>query len=264
MRWLSLNGIITLTTDFSMSDAYVGVMKGAILCVAPNVTIVDLAHDISPHDVFEAAFVLNSAYKFFPEGTIHLVVVDPGVGSVRRRIAVKCQGHYFVGPDNGVFTYALRRSECDIVEIAGSSQDRGRRGITFEGRDIFAPAAARLASGATLSDLGSPASDLVTLDIPQPRINEHAIDGKMIYIDHFGNCVSNIEAAELERLGGSVDVAVAGQSVGPLRTSYSDVPVGEPLAIIDSLDHLEIAINQGNAETDLNVKVGTPVKVIVR
>ena len=260
-----MNGIITLTTDFSMSDAYVGMMKGAILSVVPNVTIIDLAHDINPHDVFEAGFVLQTAYRFFPDGTVHLVVVDPGVGSVRRRIAMNCGEHFFVGPDNGVFSYMIRNSErCNAVEIAVPAPDRGLRGITFEGRDIFAPAAARLASGVPLSEIGEPAEELVTLDIPRPRVNEVTIDGKIVYIDHFGNCVSNISAAEIERLDGSVQTSVAGQSVGPLRTSYSDVPVGEPLAIINSLDHLEIAINQGNAESDLNVKVGTPVRVLAR
>jgi hypothetical protein len=248
-----------------MSDAYVGMMRGAILSISPNVTIVDLAHDINPHDVFEGAFVLQTAYRFFPDGTVHLVVVDPGVGSVRRRIAMKCDNHYFVGPDNGVFSYTIRNAEhCVAVEIDVPAPGPGLRGVTFEGRDIFAPAAARLASGVPLSEIGKPAEDLVTLDIPRSRVNEVTIDGKIVYIDHFGNCVSNIEAAEIERLGGSLQVSVAGQSVGPLRMSYSDVPVGEPLAIINSLDHLEVAINQGNAESDLNVKVGTPVRVLAR
>lgn len=258
-----MNRIVTLTTDFSMSDAYVGMMKGAILSVSRDISIVDLAHDINPHDVFEGAFVLQTAYRFFPEGTVHLAVVDPGVGSVRRRVAMRCGGHYFVGPDNGVFSYVISSSEqCAAVEISAPETRRGLHGVTFEGRDIFAPAAARIACGVPLSEIGRPVDNLVTLDMPRPRVNEVTIDGKIIYIDHFGNCVSNIEAAEIERLGGSVQVSVGGQSVGPLRTSYSDVPAGEPLAIINSLDHLEIAINQGNAETDLNIKVGTPVRVV--
>lgn len=258
-----MNGIITLTTDFSTSDAYVGVMKGAILSVARDVTIVDLAHNISPHDVLEGAFVLQTAYHYFPDGTVHLVVVDPGVGSVRRRIALRCGEHYFVGPDNGVFSYAIKSAgSCEAVEIVVDEPARGVRGVTFEGRDVFAPAAAQLASGANLSDLGPAITDMVTLQIPLPRINEHTIDGRVVYIDHFGNCVSNIEAADIERVGGSVTVAVGGQNLGPLRASYSDVPLAEPLAVINSLGHLEIAINQGNAEADLNVKVGTPVRVL--
>ncbi len=257
--------IITLTTDFSMSDAYIGMMRGAILSIAPDINIVDLAHDINPHDVFEGAFVLQTAYRFFPDGTVHVVVVDPGVGSVRRRIAMECGSHYFVGPDNGVFSYTIRTAQnCSAVEIDVPPPGPGLRGLTFEGRDIFAPAAARIASGVPLSEIGRPVEDLVTLNIPRPRVNEVTIDGKIVYIDHFGNCVSNIEATEIERLGGSLQVSVAGQSVGPLRVSYSDVPVGEALAIINSLDHLEIAINQGNAETDLNVKVGTPVRVVAK
>ena len=248
-----------------MSDAYVGVMKGAILSVARGVTIVDLAHDINPHDVFEAAFILGTAYRFFPDSTVNLVVVDPGVGSVRRRLAMRCGEHYFVGPDNGVFSYAISSAGgCQAIEIAVTREDRGLRGVTFEGRDIFAPAAAKLASGMPLSELGSPVTDLVQLEVPRPRFTDGAIDGRIIYIDHFGNCVSNIEAAEVERLVGSAQVSIGGQSLGPLRTSYSDVPLAEPLAVINSLDHLEIAINQGNAESDLNIKVGTPVKVVTK
>ncbi len=255
-------GIITLTTDFSMSDTYVGMMKGAILSVAPDATLVDLAHDINAHDVLEAAFVIHTSYRYFPPGTVHLVVVDPGVGSVRRRIAMKCGEHYFVGPDNGVFTYMIRSSDgCEAVEIEAPRRNGGLRGVTFEGRDVFAPAAARLALGVPLTELGKPAHDLVTLDIPKPRINESTIEGKIIYIDHFGNCISNIEASHIESLSGSPRVSVAGHDLGSLRSSYADVPVGEPLAIINSLDHLEIAINQGNAEQDLNIKVGTPVRV---
>ncbi|MGC8863828.1 MAG: SAM hydrolase/SAM-dependent halogenase family protein, partial [Armatimonadota bacterium] len=227
------------------------------------INIIDLAHDINPHDVFEGAFVLNTAYRFFPDGTVHLVVVDPGVGSVRRRVAMQCGNHYFVGPDNGVFSYVIRNSQkCAAVEINPPESRSGLHGVTFEGRDVFAPAAARLACGVPLSEIGRPAENLVLLDMPRPKVNEVTIDGKIIYIDHFGNCVANIEAAEIERLGGSVQVLVGGQSVGPLRMSYSDVPAGEPLAIINSLDYLEIAINQGNAETDLNIKVGTPVRVV--
>lgn len=256
--------IITLTTDFSMSDTYVGMMKGAILCVAPDATLVDLAHNISPHDVFEAAFIIHTSYKFFPPGTVHLVIVDPAVGSARRRIAMKCGEHYFVGPDNGVFTYMIRASECcDAVEIEAPPRGPGLRGVTFEGRDVFAPVAAKLALGTPLSEIGKPISDPVTLDIPKPRISATSIDGKIIYIDHFGNCISNIEAADIEALGGTPRVSVAGYDLGPLRRSYADVPPGEPLAVINSLDHLEIAINQGNAREDLNIKVGTPVRVTV-
>lgn len=254
--------IITLTTDFSMSDTYVGMMKGAILSVAPDATLVDLAHDINAHDVPEAAFVIHTSYRFFPPGTVHLVVVDPGVGSVRRRIAMKCGEHYFVGPDNGVFTYMIQSPDyCEAVEIEPPPRAPGLRGVTFEGRDVFAPAAAKIALGTPLHELGQPASNLVMLNIPKPRISGSTIDGKIIYIDHFGNCISNIEAADIESLGGTPRVSVAGHDLGPLRSSYADVPVGEPLAIINSLDHLEIAINQGNAEQDLNIKVGTPVRV---
>ncbi len=257
-----MSGIITLTTDFSTSDAYVGVMKGAILSVARDVTIVDLAHDIAPHDVFQAAFVLESAYRHFPEGTVHVVVVDPRVGTSRRRLAMGCGNQYFVGPDNGVFSYSISNlGMCECVEIAPPPSDGRLRGITFEGRDIFAPAAARIASGVPLLEIGTPMDNPVVLEIPRPRIAAHAIDGRVIYIDHFGNCVSNIEATEVENFGGMPMVSVGGRTVGTLRSTYAEARVGEAIALINSVDHVEIAINQGSAEKALNVKVGTPVRV---
>lgn len=257
-----MSRIITLTTDFSTSDAYVGMMKGVILSIAPDATIVDLAHDIHPHDIFQAAFVLETTYCYFPEGTVHVVVVDPGVGSVRRRLAMKCGRYYFVGPDNGVFTYPIRQEGmCECVEMQPPAPGVSLRGVTFEGRDIFGPAAARLAAGAPLHEIGTPTGQPMELDIPRPRRNGKSIEGRIIYIDHFGNCMTNIELADVEDLGTGAMVSVGGRSVGPLRRMYAEVREGDPLALINSLDHLEIAVNQGNAEEDLNLQVGTPVRM---
>jgi S-adenosyl-L-methionine hydrolase (adenosine-forming) len=258
-----LSGIVTLTTDFSTSDAYVGMMKGRILSIAPDVTIVDLAHDISPHDVFQAAFVIASAYHYFPPNTVHVAVVDPGVGSERRRLALRCGEYLMVGPDNGVFSYAIRKEgACETVEIKTTAADK-QTGVTFEGRDVFAPAAARLASGAPLTDIGTPTGDPIELTLPKPRISDGLIEGRVIYIDHFGNCISNIEAQDLEGRGGSFSVSVAGQEIGALHKTYSDVPVGEPVAVMGSLGHLEMAVNQGNLADEINLDVGSPVRVRV-
>ena len=259
-----MRGIVTLTTDFSASDPYVGMMKGVILSVAPDVTVVDLAHDISPHDVFQAAFVLESAYCYFPEGTVHMAIVDPGVGSSRRRLAMACGKYRFVGPDNGVFTYLMRKEglrEC--VEIREIPAREAGLGVTFEGRDIFAPVAARLAMGVPLSEIGPTVDKPVELSIPRARVTDTAIEGRIIYIDHFGNCITNIEAAAVAPLGDKVTASVAGTPLGQLQKAYSDVRVGDALALINSLDHLELAINQGNLAKELNLQVGTPVRVAI-
>lgn len=237
-------------------------MKGAILSVAPDATIVDLAHDVAPHDVLQAAFVLESAYRYFPEGTIHVVVVDPGVGSVRRRLAVRCGGFYLVGPDNGVFSYPIRNEglrEC--VEISVRKADGRARISTFEGRDVFAPTAARIANGAALSELGPALENPVVLHIPAPVVSERLVEGRIIYIDHFGNCVSNISSGDIARLNGRSLVTVGGHSIGRVQASYADVEIGDAVALINSVDHLEVAINQGSAERDLNIKVGSKVRV---
>lgn len=259
-----MSKIITLTTDFSTSDAYVGSMKGAILTVAPDATIVDVAHSIAAHDVFQAAFVLETAYRYFPEGTVHVVIVDPGVGTVRRRLAMRCGGHYFVGPDNGVFSYPIRNEGvCECVEIATPERPSGLRGVTFEGRDVFGPVAARIANGVPLSEIGGPVEGPMVLGIPDPVTNGDSIEGRIIYIDHFGNCITNIVLRDLEKLGGNPVVTVGGHSVGELHRSYADVEVGDGVALVNCVDHLEIAINQGSAERALNVKVGSKVKVTV-
>jgi S-adenosylmethionine hydrolase len=256
-----LKGIVTLTTDFSTSDAYVGMMKGKILTIAPDVTIVDLAHDISPHDVFQAAFVIAGAFHYFPPNTVHMAVVDPGVGSSRRRLAMRCGDYFLVGPDNGLFSYAIRKEgPCQTVEIKAPPED-SRTGVTFEGRDVFAPAAARLAAGMPLSEIGDPTDPPIELSLPKPKVSDGVLEGRVIYIDHFGNCISNIEEADLAAYGDSVNVIVAGQEIGGLHKTYSDVPVGEPVAVLGSLGHLEMAVNQGNLADEINLDVGSPVRV---
>ena len=236
-------------------------MKGVILSESRDITIVDLAHDIGPQDISQAAFVIESAYRYFPEGSVHLVVVDPGVGSLRRRLAMKCGKHYFVGPDNGVFSFPIRKDGIDeCVEIQVPERDNGLRGVTFEGRDVFAPIAAKIARGVPLSEIGTPISNPVELSTPRPRINDNSIEGRIIYIDHFGNCVSNIELSDIEKFNKNVMVSLAGVTIGVLDKCYSDVGIGETLSLINSVDHVEIAINHGSAAEVMNVKVGSTVR----
>lgn len=258
---MNLPKIITLTTDFSTSDAYMGAMKGAILSICPGVTIVDITHEIPPQDIFKAAFVLRSVYRYFPQGTIHVVVVDPGVGSDRRRIAMRCGDYYFVGPDNGVFTYPVR--EDGVVECVelDAPDGQGRRGVTFDGRDVFGPAAARIACGASLGEIGRPAENPVLLDIPEPVIGEFSVEGRIIYIDSFGNCVTNIKAGDIAHLGDEVEVIVDEHRVGCLRNTYADVAVDEVLALVNSVELVEIAVNRGSAEESLGIVVGSTVVV---
>jgi len=258
-----MSRIISLITDFSLADAYVGVMKGVILWIAPNAVIIDISHSIEPQNIFQAAFVIRSAYCYFPEETVHVVVVDPGVGSKRRRIAMKCGKWYFVGPDNGVFSYPIRDEgigEC--VEIT-AIEVNGLRGRTFDGRDVFAPAAARIAMGSALSELGPVIDDPITLDIPVASIGKYKITGQIIYIDAFGNCISNIEAGDVERLGNRVVVNVGETRIGEMKTAYSDVAHGKTVALINSIGCVEVAVNRGSAVEVLGIKVGDMIEVKV-
>lgn len=253
--------IITLTTDFSTSDAYVGAMKGAMFSVCPDVTIVDITHQIPPQDVLKAAFVLRSAYRYFPKETVHVVVVDPGVGSERRRIAMRCGDYYFIGPDNGVFTYPVRELGVAACVELDVPERLGWRGVTFDGRDVFGPAAARIACGASLSEIGRHVENPVLLDIAEPVIGDDRVEGEIIYIDSFGNCVSNIGVGDIEHLGDAVEVCVDGHKVGCLRNTYADVSVDEVLALVNSVELVEIAVNRGSAEESLNIRVGSRVVV---
>lgn len=251
---------ITLTTDFGLRDPYVAEMKAVILSIAPAARLVDVTHDIAPHAVAEGALALEAAAPFFPAGTIHVAVVDPGVGSARRGLALVAGDHVFVGPDNGLFTPFLGGTRWRAVELAAVAYRRDPVCPTFHGRDIFAPAAAHLALGLDLGCLGPALGDPVRLPWRQARTGARTIAGAVVHVDRFGNLVTSIRAEALEGLGPPAEIRVAGR-VLPLVGTYADLARGRAGALIGSGNRLEIAVREGSAAAVLRARRGTPVVV---
>jgi S-adenosylmethionine hydrolase len=235
--------IITLLTDFGSKDLYVGCMKGAILSVAPDVTIVDLTHEVSPQDVPMGAFLLQASVRFFPRGTIHVAVVDPGVGSSRRILAAHCEGQIVLAPDNGLLTPLLPRVDA-IHHVSEPRFFRDEVSRTFHGRDIFAPVAGHLALGVTIQELGPEVSDALKIDWPTPVRKGDEVTGEILFFDRFGSAITNIAETDLPQ--GAVCVRFGERDLGPLRASYCDVNKGQALAIIGSFGHLELAVREGS------------------
>ena len=259
--------VIALLTDFGMRDHYAGTMKGVILAICPDITLVDISHDIPAHDVLAGALELAAAYRYFPAGTIFLAVVDPGVGSARRGIAVEAADYKFVAPDNGVLTPIFEEhNPRRVVELSERRYARPTISRTFEGRDRFAPAAAWLAKGIELTALGRPAGNIQRLEIPQPEIDVDRITGQVLRVDHFGNLITNIDRRTFEKLAGSgvVDVRVGGHQVSKLVSTYADVANGEIAALFGSTDHLEVAANGQSAARALDLDRGAPVHIARR
>jgi hypothetical protein len=240
-----MGSIITLTTDFGSKDHYAGAMKGVILSINPDVTITDITHEIPPHDVFKGAFTLRNFYRYFPRQTIHVAIVDPGVGGRRKAIALEADGHIFVGPDNGVFTFIYRESKpYRVHEIKSPKHTLSDISRTFHGRDIFAPVAAHLSLGVSVEDLGKELRKPIELPIKEPALRRDEIIGEVIHIDSFGNLVTNIPA-ELLKSGSRIHIGE--RIIRGISTSYSDVPKGKLLAIVGSSGFLEISVHLGRA-----------------
>src|SRR6266850_4391566 len=258
--------VIALLTDFGTRDHYAGTMKGVALGICPDASLVDISHDLPAHDVLCAALELAAAYKYFPAGTIFLVVVDPGVGSARRGIAVEAGDYKFVAPDNGVLTAVLdEHPPKRVVELTERRYARPTVSRTFEGRDRFAPAAAWLAKGIDLTALGRPLTAWHLLDIPEPVVGDGRIAGSVVRVDRFGNLITNIDRKTFERLaGGPLDIRVGTQQVPRVVSTYADAPAGEVCALFGSTDHLEIAINGASAAADLDLGRGAAVHVARR
>ena len=238
-------GIITLTTDFGAGDHYVGVMKGVIAGINPSAVVIDITHGIEPYNIAEAAFKLHASYSYFPEGTIHVAVIDPGVGSARRAIAAEAGGYRFVGPDNGVFSMIFDKCGVDrMAQITNPEFMLPTVSATFHGRDIFAPAAAHLSNGAALEELGDGLSSYERLDIPQPREGGDVITGRAIYADRFGNLVTNIPGSVITNSAG---VRAGDVTINGLSASYTDGKEGELVALVGSSGFLEISVNKGSA-----------------
>ena len=272
--------LITLLTDFGTADGYVGSMKGIMLGIAPEARLVDLSHQIAPQNVRQAAYVLYTAYPFFPSHTLHLIVVDPGVGSARRPIALRTPRGAFVGPDNGVFSYVMAQEPVEaVVELSDPRYRLSQVSHTFHGRDVFAPAAAHLAAGVPIAELGPPVPDPITFSMPRVEITFDGVNGEVLHADHFGNVITSIgrlfwygEELSLEpAFQGAVDsepvrfeastalISAAGQEMEGMHRTYAEVERGEVLALVGSEGYLEIAVREGSGADSLGLNPGDPV-----
>jgi len=251
---------IALLSDFGLADPYVGQMKGVILGINPEARIVDVTHEVPAGDVLAGAFAIGSAWRAFPQGTVHLAVVDPGVGGTRKPLAISAAGHSFIGPDNGLFTHVLEEAgeSFEAYELRCDFRPEEMVSATFHGRDIFAPAAAYLAMGKPLDFLGKPLSGRpVSLDIPPVSREGDSILGQVIHVDRFGNAVTNIRRKDVEETHG-FKVEAAGMAL-PLGRTYGDVPEGRCLGLWGSSRRLEVSCNRGNAARVLGLSRGSRV-----
>jgi S-adenosyl-L-methionine hydrolase (adenosine-forming) len=257
--------IIALLSDFGSRDHYAGVMKGVILSICPEATVVDVSHDLPAHDIPFAALELAATYKYFPAGTIFLAVVDPGVGTSRRGLAAEAGDWRFVAPDNGVLTAVFQDvPPKKVVELTERRFARPTVSRTFEGRDRFAPAAAWIAKSTQLQALGRVVTDYQLLDLPRPRFEDGVLRGSVVRVDRFGNVVTNLDRRSCERLADGtrgLQLTVRGQSIARLVSTYSDIAPGEIGALFGSTDHLECAAHAASAAEQLGVAVGDPVEL---
>jgi S-adenosylmethionine hydrolase len=248
--------VITLTTDFGLRDPFMGIMKGVLLSICPSARLVDLTHEIAPQDILAGSLALEAAIPFFPPGTVHLAVVDPGVGSARRAIAVRAGGAYLVGPDNGLLSFALEGAGWTAVSLTAPQYRLAEVSRTFHGRDVFAPAAAYLAAGVPLERLGP-----ARLRRPGCRLMAGELVGEVLDADRFGNLITSIPAARLAEIPGPIEVEVGGHRVRGPVDAYAAVREGEPAVILGSSGRLEIFVRAGRAVDRLGAGRGTAVRV---
>ena len=253
---------ITLITDFGLIDGHVGAMKGVMRTIAPSAELVDVSHEILPHDIHHGAFVLLTSYPSWPPGTTHLVVVDPGVGTERRAVAVQTIKGVFVAPDNGVLSYVLAH-EAVSAAVSLTNRKYWHQPVSpvFHGRDILGPAAAHLANGSSLDSLGEPVgiSDLVTFSVPVPQYHSDGhITAHIQHIDRFGNCTTDVPGDAL-LAADAWQVRVGAQVVGGIRRTFADVPLGSPLAFLDSTGFVAIAVRNGSAARQLGLDIGNQI-----
>lgn len=256
--------LIAILSDFGLHDHYVGTMKGVALGICPEANVVDISHDVPPQDVLAGALELAACYRFFPAGTVFLVVVDPGVGSPRRGIAAEAGDFRFVAPDNGVLTGVFREiAPRRVVDLTERRYARATVSRTFEGRDRFAPAAAWLARGIELTALGRTVPDWHALEIPAPALGEAELTGQVLRVDHFGNLITNIDRRTFERFAGAarIQLCAASHPIDRLVSTYGEAGPGEVCALFGSTDHLEVAANGGSAAARLGLGRGAAVVV---
>lgn len=258
--------VITLTTDFGSGDHEAGVLVGVIWTIAPKAHIVDLSHEIDRHSVLQGARLLWRMAPFFPDSTIHMAVVDPGVGTTRRGIAARLGNQYFVGPDNGLLSLMLKQAEDNQQPVRIIQLDRPEFWLpevshVFHGRDVFAPVAAHLAAGTPFDQLGTPITDPVRIELPKPQRTSTGWLGQVIHIDHFGNLATNIHLDHLINTK-EVMVIIKGAQIKGLVSTFGERPVGTLIALVNSSGSLSIAVVNGNAAQDLQAEVGDEVEAL--
>lgn len=255
-------GIITLTTDFGLDDWFVGTMKGVILSRAPRATIVDVTHGVPAGDITAGAFALAAGCGCFPRRTVHVAVVDPGVGGARGAIAVQTANYFFVGPDNGVLSLALAREKVKAIHrLTNKKFFLPKISRTFHGRDVFAPVAAALVTGVLIQHLGPAQRGFYKLDWPTPTRTDHGWRGEVVYVDRFGNAITNLCAEHLAGRTGAHEIRADRTSFGSPAKFYQTVPRGEPVTLIGSAGFLELAVNDGSAAEKFGLRRGTGVAV---
>ena len=248
------SGVVTLTTDFGLQDHYVGAMKGVILSIFPGAQVADISHGVQPYAIAQGAYFLGQSFRYFPPGTVHVAVVDPGVGTSRRPLAVAADGHYFVAPDNGLLPLALEGLEAEALEIDAERWGLERQSATFHGRDLFAPAAAWLAGGKPFSSMGRAVRDWV--ELPRPEVDSGVTVGRVLNVDHFGNIVTSLKPAQLPE---KFELQVGTLSTRRLCSSYEQAPAGEAFAIVGSAGLIELSIRQDSAASRAGLRIGDPV-----
>ena len=263
----SVISVVTLLTDFGDRDHFVASMKGVILGINNQVRIIDISHHVAPYSIEEAAFLLNSCYHYFPDGTVHVVVVDPGVGSSRRGLLVTTSRFFFVAPDNGVLTHIFENERSVEVRQIENRQFRlDSEGATFDGRDLFAPSAAWLTRGQSPGAYGRLVADYEKLKIQKPEVRDGSLHGRVACIDRFGNVITNITPADIQALQQvskrkSISFELGGVEINTLKTCYEQGSEEKPDALINSNGYLEVFMKEGSAAEKLSIKTGTPIEI---
>ena len=253
--------IVTLTSDFGIRDSYVGAMKGALLEIDDALTLVDITHEVAPQDIAAGSHILRHGTPTFPLSTVHLAVVDPGVGGKRRAIAIDDGRHRWVGPDNGLFSHVLHLPQIRVHELTNCELHRQPVSPTFHGRDVFAPVAAHLAGGLDINMTGPAIEDPIRLPVASCHYLAGIITGRIVHIDHFGNLISNIGVRDLEQLGSLEAIKLGDASISTISSTYTDAAPGELLALIGSSGLLEIGVRDGSAARRLAVDGDMPIAI---
>ena len=257
-------GVITLTTDFGTRDPYVGIMKGIVLSINPDARLVDITHEIPAQDINNASFVIANSYEYFPSGTVHIGVVDPGVGGDRKNIGILTERYFFIGPDNGIFTIMSKKEKIlEVREITNQPFILDKISDTFHGRDVFAPCAGHLSAGSFFSDIGPVIKNITSLEHPELTENRNILTGEMVSIDSFGNLITNLSIERFRLFTGNhgFEIYYASERFNKIGSHYVDVDFGKPLVLFGSSGYLEISMNGGSAEQYFMTTVGTTVTI---